>query len=120
MGWKRPLRSSRPTVGPFFCFLEWSGRHACERERQVPWSFVEARCAPSDAEVPLEGRTRQAAREVALGVPSVTCCAGWGRREGLGEAARGRSWLELPFQSFLRAVGLLGRAGKLVVRCTHG
>lgn len=26
-----------------------------EREKQVPWSFAEARCAQSDAKVPLEG-----------------------------------------------------------------
>lgn len=83
---------------------------------------MEARCAGSDAKVPLEGRTRQAAREVVLGVPSVTWHAGLGRREGLGEVARASSWLELPFQSFLRAISLLhlGRAGKLVVGCMCG
>lgn len=42
------------------------------RERQVPWSVREARCVQSDDEVSLEGRMRQAAREVVLGVPAIT------------------------------------------------
>lgn len=82
---------------------------------------MEARCAESDTKVPLEG-TRQAARAVVLGVPSGTWHAGLGRREDLGEVARERFWLELPFQSFLSAIGLLhpGRSGKPVVGCMHG
>ena len=82
---------------------------------------MEARCARSDAKVPLEGGK---AGSQGGGVRSGLCdlaCRTWQERR-LGEVARGRSWLELPFQSFLRAIGLfnLGGAGKLVVGCMHG
>lgn len=54
----------------------------------------------SDAKVSLERRTRQAAGGLMLRVPAVSWHAGCGQREGLGEALRGRSWLELCFKAF--------------------
>lgn len=63
-------------------------------------SFAEAKPVGSDAKVSLERRTRQAAGGLMLRVPAVSWHAGCGQGEGLGEALRGRSWLELCFKAF--------------------
>lgn len=111
---------------PFFNLFYWVERQAwvCEREREREASALElcgGTMCTKWCQSPFGGGARQAGGVLVLGVPSARWHAGRGRREGLGEVARGRSGLD-PVQSFLRAIGLfhLGRAGKLLVGCVCG